>query len=266
MKKFKLGILGVGKMGSSILEGIIKASLFKKDEILLFDTNNEIKNEYVKKDFTFTDNEKDLVEHVDILLLAIKPQMLYSLKNTKFDIENILVISIVAGKNINDLQEIFGNQRFIRVMPNTPALINEGATAIGRNNLVNEEELNIVCKIFSSIGGAKIIPDELLNEVIPLNGSMPAYLYYFAKCFIEKGVKDGITYEDAKELVSRAIIGSAKMIIESNKDIDTLINDVCSPKGATLEGMNVLKESNFKEIIEETSEKTVKRAYELSKI
>ena len=177
-----------------------------------------------------------------------------------------MVISIVAGKNISDLQEIFGNQKFIRVMPNTPALINEGATAIGRNNLVDEEELNLVCKIFSSIGGAKIIPDELLNEVIPLNGSMPAYLYYFAKCFIEKGVKDGITYEDAKELVSRAIIGSAKMIIESNKDIDTLINDVCSPRGATLEGMNVLKESNFKEIIEETSEKTVKRAYELSKI
>lgn len=266
MKKFKFGVLGVGKMGSSILEGIEKASLYKKEEILLFDPNSLIKSEYEKKGFIFSDNEKNLVENVDILLLAIKPQMLFCLKDIKFNIENILIISIVAGKNISDLKEIFGNQRFIRVMPNTPALINEGATAIGKNNFVNEEELNLVCKIFSSIGVAKIIPDELLNEVIPLNGSMPAYLYYFAKCFIEKGVKDGIKYEDAKELVVQAIIGSAKMIVESNKDIDTLINDVCSPKGATLEGMSILKQGDFKEIVEKTSEKTIQRAYELSKI
>ena len=107
---------------------------------------------------------------------------------------------------------------------------------------------------------------EKMNEIIPINGSMPAYLYYFVQAFIEQGVKDGIDYEVAKNLASQAIIGSAKMIKESGKDIDTLIKNVCSPKGATLEGLKVFEENNMKKIIEDASDATIKRAYELSNI
>ena len=266
MKKYKLGMLGVGNMGGSILEGIIKSSIYNKEEILLYDVNPNVVEKYKKADIAFSKNEKELVENVEILILAIKPQMLSCLENIKFEISNLVVVSIVAGKTLKNLEEIFGKQKFIRVMPNTPALIKKGATAISRTSDIDDETFEIVKKMFSSIGIVEEIPDALMNEVIPLNGSMPAFLYYFAKCFIDKAVKDGIEYDVAKNLVCEAVKGSADMILTSGKDIDTLIKDVCSPKGATLEGLKVFEEENEKEIIEKVADATIKRAYELSKI
>lgn len=266
MKKYKLGMLGVGNMGGSILEGIIKSSIYNKEEIFLYDVNSNVVEKYKKAGIAFSKDEKELVENVEILILAIKPQMLSCLENIKFKISNLVIVSIVAGKTVENLEEIFGKQKFIRVMPNTPALIKKGATAISRTSDIDDETFEIVKKMFSSIGIVEEIPDVLMNEVIPLNGSMPAFLYYFAKCFIDKAVKDGIEYDVAKNLACEAIKGSADMILESGKDIDTLIKDVCSPKGATLEGLKVFEEENEKEIIEKVADATIKRAYELSKI
>ena len=264
MKKYKLGILGIGNMGGSILEGILKTSIYNKEEIFLYDINPSVAQKY--SELSFSKNEKELIENVEILILAIKPQMLTAIENIKFDISSLVVVSVVAGKTIEDLEKIFGKQQFIRVMPNTPALIKEGATAISRTSNISDEVFEKVKKIFLSIGTVEEIPDNLMNEVIPLNGSMPAFLYYFAKSFIEKAVKNGLDYEIAKRLACNAIIGSADMIVKSGKDIDTLIKDVCSPKGATLEGIKVLEENKVNEKLEKVSDATIKRAYELSKI
>ena len=189
-----------------------------------------------------------------------------NLKSISFNNNELLVISIVAGKTVEDLKDIFGDVKIVRVMPNTPCLINEGSTALSRSSNVTDYEFNEVKKIFLSIGVALEIPDSLMNEIIPVNGSMPAFLYYFAKCFIDKAVKDGIDYETAKALCVQGIIGSAKMIEKSDKSIDELIKDVCSPKGATLEGLKVFDKYNTKDIIEEVSSATINRAYELSKL
>lgn len=266
MKKYKLGILGIGNMGESILSGIVKSSLYNKDEILLFDTDANKVLKYKEEGFIFSKNEKELIENVEMLLLAIKPQMLYVLKENTYDIENLIVISIVAGKTINDLKEIFKDQLYIRVMPNTPSLINYGATAISRTSSIDNDTFNKVKQIFESIGSVEEIDDNKMNEIIPINGSMPAYLYYFVKAFIEKGIENGIDYEVAKHLATEAIIGSCKMIQETNKPIDELIKDVCSPKGATLEGLKVFEENNLDKIIKEASDACIKRAYELSKL
>ncbi len=264
MKKSKLGILGIGNMGGSILNGIINASIYNKEEILIYDVD---KTKYDKfKGINTSSSEKDLIENVEMLIVAIKPQMMYLLKDISFDNKDLLVVSIVAGKTVKDLKEIFGDVRIIRVMPNTPSLINEGATAISRCSDVGDEEFTEVKKIFSSIGVVEEVPDNLMNEIIPVNGSMPAFLYYFAKCFIDKAVKDGIDYEIAKTLCVQGIIGSAKMISNTNKSIDELIKDVCSPKGATLEGLKIFDKYNTKGIIEEVSDATIDRAYELSKM
>lgn len=262
--KYKLGILGLGKMGSSILYGIIKSGLYKKEEILLYDVNEETKIKFTKEGFTFSDSEQQLIDNIETLLIAIKPQMFKVLNELNTNNLNITVISIAAGKTIKNLQDIFGNQKFIRVMPNTPALISCGATAIARGENVDEETFSKVKQIFASIGVVEEIKEEKMNEIIPINGSMPAYLYYFVQAFIEQGVKDGIDYEVAKKLACEAVIGSAKMILETDKSIDELIKDVCSPGGATLEGLYVLENEKFKEIIYKASIACVKRAYELS--
>ena len=261
--KYQLGILGLGKMGSSILSGIIKSEIYQKEEVLLFDVNDELKKKYGDLGYKFSDSEQALIDNVEMLILAIKPQMFKVLNNLKIN-NDLVVISIAAGKTINDLEEIFGKQQFIRVMPNTPSLISHGATAITKSNNVLEETFNKAKNIFESIGVVEEIDESLMNEIIPVNGSMPAFLYYFVEAYIDDATSCGIPYESAKRLACEAVIGSAKMILETGKPIKELINDVCSPGGATLEGLRVLKENNFQEIIKESNKACIKRAYELS--
>ena len=261
--KYQLGILGLGKMGSSILSGIIKSKIYQKEEVLLFDVNDELKKKYSDLGYKFSDSEQSLIDNVEMLILAIKPQMFKVLNNLKIN-NDLVVISIAAGKTIKDLEEIFGKQQFIRVMPNTPSLISYGATAITKSNNVLEETFNKAKNIFESIGVVEEIDESLMNEIIPVNGSMPAFLYYFVEAYIDDATSCGIPYESAKRLACEAVIGSAKMILETGKPIKELINDVCSPGGATLEGLRVLKENNFQEIIKESNKACIKRAYELS--
>lgn len=261
---YKLGIIGLGKMGSSILSGIIKSSIYNKNEILLFDINENIKTTLFNDGFLFSDNEEQLLENVEMVIIAIKPQMFNVLKQLKFTNSNLVVISIAAGKTISNLKEIFGNNKYIRVMPNTPALISSGATAIARDENVDEETFNKVKKIFESIGIVEEISEDKMNEIIPVNGSMPAYLYYFVKAFIDAAVEEGIDYEVAKRLACESVIGSSKMILETNKSIDELIKDVCSPGGATLEGLYVFNENKMDEIIKKASKACVDKAYDLS--
>lgn len=261
--KYQLGILGLGKMGSSILSGIIKSKIYQKEEVLLFDVNDELKKKYGDLGYKFSDSEQSLIDNVEMLILAIKPQMFKVLNNLKIN-NDLVVISIAAGKTIKDLEEIFGKQQFIRVMPNTPSLISYGATAITKSNNVLEETFNKAKNIFESIGVVEEIDESLMNEIIPVNGSMPAFLYYFVEAYIDDATSCGIPYESAKRLACEAVIGSAKMILETGKPIEELINDVCSPGGATLEGLRVLKENNFQEIIKESNKACIKRAYELS--
>lgn len=261
---YKLGIIGLGKMGSSILSGIIKSSIYNKNEILLFDINENIKTTLLNDGFLFSDNEEQLLENVEMVIIAIKPQMFNVLKQLKFTNSNLVVISIAAGKTISNLKEIFGNNKYIRVMPNTPALISSGATAIARDENVDEETFNKVKKIFESIGIVEEISEDKMNEIIPVNGSMPAYLYYFVKAFIDAAVEEGIDYEVAKRLACESVIGSSKMILETNKSIDELIKDVCSPGGATLEGLYVFNENKMDEIIKKASKACVDKAYDLS--
>lgn len=261
--KYQLGILGLGKMGSSILSGIIKSKIYQKEEVLLFDVNDELKKKYGDLGYKFSDSEQSLIDNVEMLILAIKPQMFKVLNNLKIN-NDLVVISIAAGKTIKDLEEIFGKQQFIRVMPNTPSLISYGATAITKSANVLEETFNKAKNIFESIGVVEEIDESLMNEIIPVNGSMPAFLYYFVEAYIDDATSCGIPYESAKRLACEAVIGSAKMILETGKPIKELINDVCSPGGATLEGLRVLKENNFQEIIKESNKACIKRAYELS--
>ncbi|MDD3349046.1 MAG: pyrroline-5-carboxylate reductase, partial [Bacilli bacterium] len=188
------------------------------------------------------------------------------LKKIKVTPQNTVFISIAAGITIDFLREYLGDQKYIRVMPNTPALIGMGATAISKSAEVDVKTFEKVKTIFESIGMVKEIDEEKMNGIIPLNGSMPAYLYYFIQGFIESAVKEGIDYSIAKDLACHAVIGSANMILQTDRTIDELINDVCSPKGTTIAGLEVLKKRKFLEIIDEASQACIKRSKELGKM
>lgn len=265
--KYKLGFLGLGKMGSSILQGIIAANLYEKKQIILFDINEFVCQEYKTAGYQTAKEELEVVENCDVVILAIKPQHFAPVVEKFVQSKNKpLYVSIAAGISIAYLQAKLGKLKIIRVMPNTPALIGQAATAISRSSEVDDNSFQEIERIFASIGIVREIPEELMDAIVPVNGSMPAYLYYFVQAFIDNAVKNKIDYKVARDLACQAIIGSANMILKTNKPIDELIEDVCSPKGATLAGLEVLKAGNFQKIITDASEACTKRAQELGKL
>lgn len=265
--RFKLGFLGVGKMGSSILKGVITADLYQKEAILLYDATKATADRFRTEGYCIAQDEAEVVANCEAVILAIKPQ-LFSEVLTKISQSHHkpLFISIAAGISISYLQEKLGRVKIIRVMPNTPALIAQAATAITKSKEVDEKSFCEIKQIFASIGMVREIPETQMNEIVPINGSMPAYLYYFVQAFIENAVKNNIDYEIARDLACQAIIGSTNMILTTNKPLDELINDVCSPKGATVAGLDVLKNNDFQKIIDEACEACIHRSKELGQL
>lgn len=258
----KFGIIGAGKMGSAIGMGVIRSNLFTKDEVIFADSYIPRIEELNSLGYKTLSNV-ELYQNADIVLLAVKPQQINDIlaELSKIDKHAKTIITIAAGISINHIKSYLKDVNVARVMPNTPALINSGTSAICFDDKVNET----VVKIFESVGTVTIITEDMMNEVIPLNGSFPAYGYYFALSFIKAGMAAGFSYEQCKDLVCGSMIGSAKMIQEVDKPIEQLIKDVCSPGGTTIEGVKVFDEANLDKIVKDCFDACVKRAYELGK-
>ena len=263
---YKLGILGVGKMGGAILDGVVLSKLYDKKEIYLYSPDEETKNKYEALGFSFAKNEKDLFLNSNIILIAIKPQVFgEALVHAKdIDFNGRGVLSIAAGKKIAELESYFKNATITRAMPNLPASIRCGAITACANrydNLFDE-----AFKILSSVGSVNKILETQMDETLPLNGSMPAYAYLFAKAFIDYAVKNNIDYKVALDLTCNSIKGSMDMILNNlDTPIETLIQNVCSKGGTTIEGLNKLYDNNFEEIVYECCKACTQRSKELSK-
>lgn len=262
----QIAIFGVGKMGGAILDGILKCGIYQKEDILLYIHSYDKQNKYRQEGFNVTNDVDTVFENAKIILLCIKPQMfpeaLESAKN--YDFSGRCVISIAAGLSISYIKTYFDNAFVVRAMPNTPAQIGEGVTT-----LASEDDENIyftsALRIFRSIGVAYPILESQMDDTVALNGSMPAYLYYFAKCFIDDAVNRGIDYETAKKLVAETIKSSSDMILKNEDSIDTLIENVCSKGGTTISGLSELKANGFNESITKCVSACSNRSKELSK-
>ena len=176
------------------------------------------------------------------------------------------MISIAAGIEEKFVSSFFKFKiKFVQVMPNTPLLLGYGAIAICRGENVLDFEFDFSKGIFSKNGFVCEIPKEKMNDIIAINGSSPAFIYYFAKGFLYFAEKKEIDKDKAMKLFCYSLIGSANMILKSDRTIEQLIEDVCSKKGTTEKGIEILKKHDFLSIIIKTCEETSKRAYELSK-
>lgn len=258
----ELGIIGVGKMGESILKGIINKKVLKEKEVIIYDVDRAKCALLEKEGFEIASSIEEVFSEAETILLAIKPQNFQELniKNA-----NKLIISIAAGISINKLKEILGENLYIRVMPNTGALINKSVTVIAADDNVTMKEMKIALKIFNAVGVTYQVVEDQIDDITPINGSMPAYVYYFMKAFIDSAVSRGIDYNLAKEIVANTLITSASMVLENNKSIEELIKDVCSPKGTTIAGLEVLEKAELLKIIDEASIACSLRAKELGK-
>ncbi len=263
---FKLGILGVGKMGSAILSGIINGGLISKDEILLCDSFKDNLLKLKGEAYNVTENAEEIFDGCDAFILAIKPQSFGEITEISDgkDFSGKKVVSIAAGIGIDYLKSHFKGAIVARCMPNTPALIGKGVTAIAARK-EDAEGLSLAKAIFSSVGKAYETDEDLMDLTVPLNGSMPADLYTFAGAFIDSATRRGVPYETAKALVCESIISSAEMIIRSKDDIETLTKNVCSKGGTTIAGLDRLLSGDFLKSVDDCYLACAERSKELSK-
>lgn len=263
----KIGFIGTGNMGSAMMGGIISAGIVPSENVMAADifqaALDKVSDDLNVKTST---NNRDAVEFADVLFLAIKPQYLANVIDgiKDMDFSNKMVVSIVAGQSLERLRELFGKDiKIIRVMPNTPALVGEGMSALSPNNLVSEDEAADVLKLFESFGKAEIVPERLQDAVVGISGSSPAYVYMFIEALADGAVAEGMPRAQAYKFAAQAVLGSAKMVLETGEHPGVLKDAVCSPGGTTIEAVATLEALGFRNAVIEAERVCIDKSREL---
>ena len=260
----KLGFLGAGNMGSAIIKGIADSNLCK---IYAYRRDTEKLRSLEQYNVTPCASEQELTETCNYILLAVKPQVLGGVLDIikPFVTENHVFISICAGITSDFIKQHTNPAvQTVIVMPNTPAMLGLGASAIARDGSISDEDFAFAKEIIASCGMVKEIPMDKMNEIICINGSSPAFIYLFAKGFIDYAIEAGIEEKTALQLFAQSLIGSAKMLTDSGMTVEQLIKQVSSPGGTTLAGLDKLYTGNLEETVKEACRACTKRAYELA--
>ena len=255
-------------MGLAIARGAVNASRCAASEILLMNRTAEKRSARAAEGFAVTGDATELYNSCDQVILGIKPQIfdaILPLLAANAPAEKPLVISIAAGVSFAKMESSLGADcPIIRVMPNTPLLLSKGASALVKNAAASPEQLENVRELFAAMGLTVVFDEEkMLNEVIPYNGSAPAYVYAFIEGMARSAQAHGIERGQALELISTTFIGAAEMVLKSGKSPAELIREVCSPGGTTIEADKVLEGAGLNAILAEASDRCIARAYEL---
>lgn len=246
----KLGIIGAGNMAKAIIGGITSKGIIPGNEIIC-SSPVEAEREEVATRFGInaTSDNKEVVEKSEMLLFAVKPQVIPEvIDEIKDDVKDEqLIISIIAGKKISWFDEHFGRKlKIVRTMPNTPALVGEGMTGVSPSSTVEATELEQALTILNAFGKAEVVPEKLMDAVCAVSGSSPAYVFMMIEAMADGAVKLGMPRPQAYKFAAQAVLGSAKMVLETGKHPAELKDMVCSPAGTTIEAVQVLEESGFR--------------------
>ncbi len=265
----RICFIGGGQMAEALIKGLLQKDVFGPDEIFCSEPLKE-RRKYLEKEYgitTFSDNKK-AVQDVQIVLLAVKPQVMdLVLKDLKNAIKDKhLVISIAAGVTLKRLKGLLGKKtRIIRVMPNTPALVLEGAAAISRSESATDDDVKRALSIFGAVGKAVEVEESLMDAVTGLSGSGPAYCFQFIEAMIQAGIREGLSRPVASMLAIQTVLGSAKMCLETGRHPMELLSMVTSPGGTTIQGIYQLERSGFSGIVMDAVGEATRRSKELGK-
>ncbi|MFC5465147.1 pyrroline-5-carboxylate reductase [Lederbergia graminis] len=249
----QIGFIGCGKMGQAMVLGMITAGVVAADSIMV-STRTEDTLQVVKETLHVqgTLNNKEIARFADILFLAVEPSSYVKvIDEIKHDVkEDTVIIVMAAGISIQTVENAFGMPvKIVRTMPNTPSLVREGMTVFSINELMTEIDLANVVELLNSFGKTELIEEELMDAVPAISGSSPAYVYMLIEAMADGGVRDGIPRKQAYKLAAQAVLGAAKMVLETEKHPGSLKDDVCTPGGSTIRAVAALEESNFRSSI-----------------
>jgi pyrroline-5-carboxylate reductase len=273
MDKLKILLIGCGKMGGSLLEGIVKShNNFNLIDVVDPVINDSYKSNFKKNKTNFYSDIKELKDSItyDSIIIATKPnnyvEILEDLKNRITVNEEILIISILAGIKIKKIENIIGSVPIIRAMPNIAASVAEGMTALTGNKKITNDKIDTANMIFQSIGNKIWLEDEgQMDSFTAISGSGPAYFFYFTECLHKIAIDEGFSEDVAKQISEQIMIGSGQLIKDSNIDVVQLRENVTSPNGTTEAALEVLCDDNgLLSKLREAIEKAKKRSIEIS--
>ena len=246
----KIGFIGTGNMGSSIIKGILSSKFEENENINIFDLDKDKVNNLVKEyGINAVNSEKELAENCDIIILSVKPHIIpIVLKNLSGNVKkDTIILTIAAGISISVIENALGeDKKVVRTMPNTPAQVLSGMTAVTFNKNIENSEKEIIFKLLNSFGKSVEIEEKLMHAYTGISGSLPAYVYMFMEALADGGVLCGMPRNKAYEIVAQTVAGSAKMLLETGKHPGQLKDEVCSPAGTTIEAVRVLENGNFR--------------------
>ncbi|WP_455717300.1 pyrroline-5-carboxylate reductase [Anaerosporobacter sp.] len=263
----KLGFICCGHMASAMLGGIIKNNIVACNDIISSDLNikalEEAKNTL---GIHVTTDNKEVVEQAEIIVLSIKPQFYASVIDEIKELikDNQIIITIAPGQTLDGLKAAFGREvKIVRTMPNTPALVSEGITAMCYNKNVSEKEAELVASILSGFGKVEVVTENLMDAVVGVSGSSPAYVFMFIEALADGAVAAGMPRDKAYTFAGQAVLGSAKMVLETGKHPGELKDMVCSPAGTTIEAVRVLEKEGFRSSVMEAVKACIDKARSL---
>jgi len=248
-----IGFIGAGNMGKAIINGLISSKLVDRDHIVV-SSKTEKTRAGIKSEFgieTFADNSEVALKS-DYLILAVKPNMHEEiLEEISSSLRpQTVVITIAAGISIEYLKDkLKKGNKFVKAMPNTPARVGLGMTAISIGDGLEHDEIADVLSIFNSFGKAEIVDEKLMDAVTAVSGSSPAYVYMMIEAMADGAVLQGMKREAAYVFAAQAVMGAAKMVLETGVHPGELKDNVCSPGGTTIEAVSKLEEMGFRAAI-----------------
>jgi pyrroline-5-carboxylate reductase len=250
MLQRKIGFIGSGVMAEALIRGIVGSKIAEVKDVCSSDPSPERREAIgeLLENNVFADNH-EVVKRADIVILAVKPDVIGKVAGEISGLlkPHQLVVSIAPGVTLDALGEKLGTRRLIRVMPNTPALVGEGAAAFCRGSEASEEDAEAVIQIFSSVGSCEEVKEDLMDAITGLSGSGPAYVYLAIEALSDGGVKMGLPRSTATRLAAQTVKGAASMVLESGLHPGELKDQVTTPGGTTIEGVHALEKAGLRD-------------------
>lgn len=265
----RYGFIGAGNMGGAILRRALASGVIKKEETAVFGVNLEkLKKTGQELGIKTYTEVSEIVSDCDIVIFGFKPQKFDEVmpEVEKTYTPNKTVISMAAAISIRYLEDRLGQDaKIVRIMPNTPAFLGCGMISISRNSNVTDEELKTVEELFAATGRTEVVDEELIHAVIGASGSSPAFTYMYIDALAKEAARNGIDEKQALVFAAQAVLGAARMVLETGETPEQLRINVCSPGGTTIEGVEKLRELGFEEIVAEGARAAIEKSKSMTK-
>lgn len=256
----KVGFIGMGNMAGAIAGGIIKSNFIAGKNVYAYDLDeNKLLKMHNEYEINCCSSEIEVVEKADIIVLAIKPNVVEDVVlKTKEHLANKAVVSIVAGYDFEKYNQLLlPTTRHLTIMPNTPALVLKGMTLFEKENSLTDDELAFVTKMFSSIGEVETLPSYQMKAGGAIGGCGPAFVYMFIEAMADAGVSLGLGRDAAYKLASQTLVGAGMMQQTTSLHPGILKDQVCSPGGITIKGVEALEENGFRNAVIKAVKKSI---------